>query len=160
MSSLASALRQSFEITPTGTAVSLRNTFQLNPVLRLRRSEANRTVVSSARPAGGRWQADDMMLALPSSASNDLEALLNVLALRLSKVASRPLTPTLVTKALSITNQERLRWTKDGRLPTSGTAQLKASSIVTVPTYAANVVTQLRERPALIQAWRDADRAQ
>tara|TARA_B100001057_G_scaffold93036_1_gene89386 strand:- start:1397 stop:1606 length:210 start_codon:yes stop_codon:yes gene_type:complete len=39
----------------------------------------------------------------------------------LDAIATRALTPKEICKALEISNQERLRWTKDGRLKTSGT---------------------------------------
>jgi hypothetical protein len=75
----------------------------------------------------------------------------------LAEIASRPLTPRLLVTALNITTKERLRWTKDGRLPRSGAVLVKRAHVVAVPTYAVSLVEELIARPDIIAAWRDQD---
>lgn len=71
--------------------------------------------------------------------------------------ARRPLTPRLLMAALPITNKERLRWTKDGRLPRSGSVMIRAAHPVSVGTYAVDAVARLVADPSIIAAWRRAD---
>jgi hypothetical protein len=59
--------------------------------------------------------------------------------------------------ALNITKRERLRWTKDGRLPRSGAVLVKRAHVVAVPTYAVSLVEELMALPAILAIWRDQD---
>ncbi|MEP3145450.1 hypothetical protein [Qipengyuania citrea] len=77
----------------------------------------------------------------------------------LDAIATRALTPKEICKALEISNQERLRWTKDGRLKTSGTLTFAAGRRVTVPTYSARWVADLVKNHRIIDAWRKQDAA-
>ena len=64
-----------------------------------------------------------------------------------------------ICMALEISNQERLRWTKDGRLKTSGTLTFTTGRRVTVPTYSAHWVADLLKNNRLIDGWRKQDTA-
>ncbi|ASP31319.1 hypothetical protein CHH26_14570 [Qipengyuania flava] len=77
----------------------------------------------------------------------------------LDAIATRALTPKEICMALEISNQERLRWTKDGRLKTSGTLTFKTGRRVTVSTYSAHWVADLLKNNRLIDGWRKQDTA-
>ncbi len=77
----------------------------------------------------------------------------------LDAIATRALTPKEICMALEISNQERLRWTKDGRLKTSGTLTFKTGRRVTVSTYSAHWVANLLKNNRLIDGWRKQDTA-
>ncbi len=77
----------------------------------------------------------------------------------LDAIATRALTPKEICKALENSNQERLRWTKDGRLKTSGTLTFAAGRRVTVPTYSARWVADLLKNNRMIDGWRKQDTA-
>jgi hypothetical protein len=71
-------------------------------------------------------------------------------------IARRLLTPRLMTAALGIiTSRERLRWTKDGRLPSSGRVQVRRAGPPSIPTYSVSLVEGLVARPDILSAWRD-----
>ena len=73
-------------------------------------------------------------------------------------IAWRPLTPRLVAAVLGmISGQERARWSKDGRLPTSGPAHFRRASTIAVPTYSVAVIERLLASPEILAAWRDQD---
>lgn len=72
-------------------------------------------------------------------------------------LASRPLTPRLVLAALPISAQERLRWTKDRRLPRSGTVTIQRGHPVSVTTYAVGTIDRLDRDPSMIAGWRAED---
>jgi hypothetical protein len=63
-----------------------------------------------------------------------------------------------VQDALNITARERIRWTKDGRLRTSGTFTARRQQVVTFSTYAVAYIEALSLRTETIEAWREADR--
>ncbi len=71
--------------------------------------------------------------------------------------ASRPLTPRLVLSALPISAQERLRWTKDGRLLQAGAVTIRRAHSISVATYAVETISELAEDPSIIALWREQD---
>ncbi|WP_294292027.1 hypothetical protein [uncultured Sphingomonas sp.] len=75
----------------------------------------------------------------------------------LVRPARRPLTPRLFMAALPITKNKRLRWTKDGRLPRSGSVTTRVVHPVSVGTYGVDDVARLVADPSIIAAWRCAD---
>ena len=75
----------------------------------------------------------------------------------LDDIACEPLGPKVVERALGITTQERLRWSKDGRLPLRGTGQLRYNKVVSFPTYAPEKLDVLISNPAAIAVWRQLD---
>jgi hypothetical protein len=59
---------------------------------------------------------------------------------------------------LNITSRERLRWTKDGRLRTSGQLQARQGTIFySVLTYSISEVEKLVASPDILHAWRGQD---
>jgi hypothetical protein len=75
----------------------------------------------------------------------------------LEALAERPLTSHLVQQALHITSRERLRWTKDKRLRTSGTSKIQRGQTISLAMYPVDDIEQLIRDPAKIQEWREAD---
>lgn len=59
-----------------------------------------------------------------------------------------------VDLCLGITSQERLRWTKDGRLKQGGSVTIKRGQLISVPTYSISDVEFLADNPAIIANWR------
>ncbi len=98
------------------------------------------------------------MIIPPTTARDDLDSLYRELVIVLRDIANRPLTPKMLLKALPLTNRERLRWTKDGRLRTSGRLNIRQGEITyAFPTYAPHVVEELSQNPNTILSWRRAD---
>ena len=82
----------------------------------------------------------------------------NDLRNRLLGIARRPVSQRHVERILGIMPGERNRWSKDGRLTRSGTAQIrKGTNLISLSTYATDAIETLSETPATIRAWREAD---
>jgi hypothetical protein len=77
---------------------------------------------------------------------------------RLEAMAMRPLMPLMVEQVLGITAHERLRWTKDGRLPRSGQAAFRKAGAVVIATHPVDKISRLQAQPDVIAAWREARR--
>lgn len=152
---LVAAILKSFQVSMDGCRVGLATTLEDRLGLRLRHAEAERAIIRLGEPVNAAWDERRQGVVLFERVS---EAFLEALATALAEIASRPLTPRLVTQALDITNQERLRWTKDGRLPTSGRAQIRGSAPVNFATYAVEDVESLVCDPKTIANWRIQDR--
>jgi hypothetical protein len=97
-------------------------------------------------------------LTVSADESSPTDAVLRDLATRLAEIAWRPLTPKLLLTALHISTRERLRWTKDGRLRTSGKLLIRNGVVAfSVPTYPVSVVEQLANTPDVLSSWRAQD---
>jgi hypothetical protein len=69
------------------------------------------------------------------------------------------LTPRMVEHVLGISSRERIRWTKDGRLPKSGSASFRRGpNVIHFPLHPAHKIARLATDPSIVAAWRDADR--
>jgi hypothetical protein len=69
-------------------------------------------------------------------------------------------TPKVVEEALGITARERIRWTKDGRLPKSGTGTFKKGRHnFMYYLHPSAKIALLVETPSILKSWRDADAA-
>ncbi|WP_150127009.1 hypothetical protein [Sphingomonas panacis] len=127
--------------------------------LALRWDEARRQISAALRGVVKREWIDGADHLLVETTHPDLS--LRSIILRCTDAlvgpARRPLTPRLLMAALSITNKERLRWTKDGRLPRSGSVTIRAAHPVSVSTYGVDTVAELVADPSIIAAWRRAD---
>lgn len=66
--------------------------------------------------------------------------------------------PRVVEEILGISSRERLRWTKDGRLPKSGAGTFRSGpQIMHFPLYRAQKIAALAKNGEIIRAWREAD---
>jgi hypothetical protein len=97
--------------------------------LKLRSAEVEKRIRAKARAQGRhRWEWDQATFRLILEDTSDIlrfTGFCELLSKELTAIAFRPFTPRLLVTALSITNQERLRWTKDGRLRTSGSVTIR-----------------------------------
>jgi hypothetical protein len=67
------------------------------------------------------------------------------------------LTPRAVEQVLGISTRERLKWTKDGRLPRSGSASFRRGHDIHISLHPADKIAALAANPSIISAWRAAD---
>ena len=140
------------------SCISFERCIESNLGLNVRRRQARRCISSTLRPyAKMQWETEsDAVIAL-TFADPRIWTLLDNLTERLAALADRPLTPRELLIALPITNKERLRWTKDGRLARSGAVTIKRGHLISVPTYSVAVVERIRADLAVIEAWREID---
>lgn len=76
----------------------------------------------------------------------------------LDDFAKQRLTPRMVEDALSITSGERIRWTKDGRLPKSGTGTFrKGRQVFQFYLHPVKAIANLAANPGIIEGWRQVD---
>lgn len=88
------------------------------------------------------------------------EALSTRIRATLAVFVQEPLYPRVVEEALAISPQERLRWTKDGRLvSTEGGEFRRGKRAFRVARYPVAGIAALAASPATIAAWRQSDRA-
>jgi hypothetical protein len=129
---------------------------QLGVALRWR--EARRRILISLRgTVARRWVEDTLTLEVESPDALPLDEVITRSTHALLLPALRPLTPRLVLDALPISTQERLRWTKDGRLAHSGAVTIRRGQPVSVTTYAVETIAALAADPAIISQWRAED---
>jgi hypothetical protein len=78
---------------------------------------------------------------------------------RLASNLEAPLSPREVEGYLGISGRERLRWTKDGRLPPyTRRSSNRSSDKFSIPFYSADLVHRLRSSPFVFDQWRNDDR--
>jgi hypothetical protein len=129
--------------------------------LGLRRQETRRKVrlhLKSVGQIAASPTDTPLKLVVESDSSQLIAAVIERIDHDLAAIAERPLTSHEVQDALHITARERIRWTKDKRLRTSGTFTAQRQQIVTMNTYSVNDIRKLYLQPATIEAWRAADR--
>jgi hypothetical protein len=154
------ALRSSFVLRADtdGLHISVGRCFDMHLGLRLRADEVQRCIYR-VFGRGSRWDPQLKELTCAAAPSPEVESRLDSLAEALARIAWRPLTPRLVAAALGISAQERVRWTKDGRLPRSGQAFARRGALLSVPTYAVALIEDLAAHPEKVAAWREQEAA-
>lgn len=86
-----------------------------------------------------------------------LEKAATVIDERLDVLQREKLTGKMVEEILGITSQERRRWTKEGRLPTSGRTFIKrGKNRVSLPLYSPEDIVPLAQSADLLGDWRSA----
>ena len=126
--------------------------------LALRQREARRRLRSTVkRSARIQWVDENEARFLPRIDDFLLPPLLEIMSRELFRIARRPLTAKELLVALPITNKERLRWTKDGRLMQQGAASMKRGQALSVTTYAIGPVEALLANPEEVERWRARD---
>jgi hypothetical protein len=139
--------------------LSLKRAFAEHLGLRLRATEALRHLLHALTRMGIEHSVDVSgdLVTIDTDARSSVSCLLPEIDLALKRTAERPLTPRLVQAALGITSQERLRWTKDGRLRRYGSQSFRKGQRITLSTYAVEEVARLVAEPAVIAGWRVED---
>ena len=101
-------------------------------------------------------------VAFSSGEEHQARVLAAAIRVALTRVAQLPIEQYRVETALKISHRECNRWTKDGRLPTSGTLLMSRAPRVRIQrsTYSPNVIADLVAHPERIEAWRASDSAQ
>ena len=108
--------------------------------------------------ARGETNGEKLVARYPISRAKQLEPILIQLSRQLDRLSREALPSKVVQELLEITPAECSRWTKDGRLPKSGTSQFKRGRRkVQLYTYDADKVLELRSHPELIARWRRSD---
>ena len=88
-----------------------------------------------------------------------VKTLVRNLRLRLKTIFDAPLSPQAVDRALGITSRERLRWYKDGRLPTSGQGVVgRDNHQIRHPLFPVEAIKRIAADPSIIENWREEDR--
>lgn len=87
-----------------------------------------------------------------------IQSALDDLDLLLDSFIEEKLTPKIVEEILQITSLERIRWSKDGRLPTSGFGTFsKGRQLIQFPLYPVAGIVKIASNHALIEKWRKID---
>jgi hypothetical protein len=141
-------------------ACCLRRCFEEHFGLSLRRQETRRRVRLHLKSVGqiAASSTDACFKFMLNTDSLLVMAAIDRIDRDLAAIAKRPLTSHEVQDALHITARESIRWTKDKRLPTSGTFTARRRQIVTINTYSVNDIRELHLQPATIEGWRAADK--
>lgn len=134
----------------------------LPPIDRERRIKASQDLarLMSRKLAGTGIAIDEGSIAfrLPDLGEGRLQAFTKRMDEGINRILFAPLTPKAVDRALSITPRERLRWYKDGRLPTCGRARIdRGDRRIQLPLFPFEKVARIQANPELIAAWRSQD---
>jgi len=140
------------------TRLSFQQCIESNLGLSLRTRQVRGCISASVRAHTKiKWEsATDAIIPLAFSDAT-LWAIIERLTERLLTIAVRPLTPRELLVALPISNKERLRWTKDGRLPRSGAVTIRRGRLISVPTYRVADVEEICANLHVVEAWRESD---
>lgn len=138
------------------TAIDFSQVVSKHPSLKLRWGELRKKLKKIARRYNGA-QLDLEKQTLHVNDPSVLEAVNAELMSTVWEVATRPYSGPEVVNRLSIRNSERVRWTKDQRLPVFKRSLVKRGQLVSVPTYATATIEALVAQPELIKEWRDRD---
>ncbi|NQX95538.1 MAG: hypothetical protein HRT64_11590 [Erythrobacter sp.] len=152
--------RLSYDHTTKRWALDLGCLFAAIPSLRCRRVEARGKVerIWGRVSSDGTWQGDKLIMpSLANGFYDTTELPVAESVSLLDAIASRPLSAKELCGVLEISKQERLRWTKDGRLKQSGTLTFKAAQQATVPTYSARWVNEFLRNGRKVDHWRKTD---
>jgi hypothetical protein len=95
---------------------------------------------------------------IPPQATIDLVDLLSAIDEALDAFRQERLYPKVVEEILEITPRERRRWTKDGRLPKSGTGSFRrGQQSIHFALHPPQEIARLSNNPGIIVAWLKAD---
>jgi hypothetical protein len=123
--------------------------------LSVRRGQAVRLINTILRPFGDmEWPTPNHAALRWTPSPAQSRALLDSLATKLTTLATKPLTPKELMSVMPMTNAERMRWTKDGRLPKSGAAMIKRGQQIPVSSYSVNGIEKLLLTPDIMSKWR------
>jgi hypothetical protein len=126
------------------------------PVLQLRERELRKRLRGILERAGWRTRmiAPRIALCIAQHDQTDIGNISVVIEDAVEDIAFRPLSPKDVERSLHITAQERIRWTKDGRLKTSGSGSFRKGQAITFKTYCVVAALKSAANPGAIARWR------
>jgi hypothetical protein len=132
--------------------ISIERAFNIHPSLELRRREVRLRIRKLARRFGGELDMEGLLLSVGDDA--DTGTVRSQIEALLEDIAQRPYTAEEVRERLGITNQERLRWTKEGRLRRGGNEIIDRGQKIAVTTYEVASIDALALAPETIELWR------
>jgi hypothetical protein len=101
---------------------------------------------------------DRVVIVCPSASEAEILGLCTIAEQRLARLREELLTAKMVEEILSITSAERRHWSKDGRIPTAGSAFFsRGKKQVGLFLYSPDVIDGLVARPDQIADWRRND---
>lgn len=132
------------------------------PIDRERRTRLTRDLVRRAarKIAGKEMRSDDGSVSFRFEGTQEplIQRMAQHLESRVAQILTAPLTPKTVDRVLGISSRERLRWYKDGRLPTCGRGTVgRGAYKVQFPLFPMDAVARLLADPCIIEAWRNQD---
>lgn len=153
-------------VTTVGSVTGLSITFRPSSELTLgsnRREKALRRrvakLIRNSRPLLLSVDDEQICATFGPDAEDELPALLSALDASIEAFKQERLSPKVVEEILQITPRERLRWTKDGRLPRSGAAAFGVGQrSIHFALHPVAQIAALSENPEIIAACRRADR--
>lgn len=139
-------------------SIRLDGPFSDTAPLSIRRQKAEKATFNLLRRQGqARWLKKEGCILLAASSPGSLLSIGAELEQMLREIARRPMTPRELLAVLPITNRERVRWTKDGRLPPSGSVAIKRGQLISIPTYAVALIDRILASPDMVAKWRAYD---
>jgi hypothetical protein len=106
------------------------------------------------------WKQDEQVHASVARCETDkLPSLLFEIDAALDAFRRQQLHPRVVEEILGIAAEERRRWTKDGRLPQSGSRSFRRGQSIHFALHPAAKTEALARRPEKIEAWRTQDKS-
>jgi hypothetical protein len=94
----------------------------------------------------------------PGGDEKRVAALVGAIGRLLASMRREPLHPRVVEEALGISAQERVRWTKAGRLRRAGSGTLSSGwQLVRFPLYSPRQILELTHNSSIIGRWRSGD---
>lgn len=140
-----------------GVHISMADCFAAHLGLRLRPDETRRCLRRRLKACSPAWNDVEKTWTLAAGSAQQVEVALQKAMDALAWIAFRPLTPKSVCQALHINAQERLRWTRDGRLPSKGQVSVKRAHALQIPTYDVHLVARIAAAPDILEEWRRQD---
>jgi hypothetical protein len=100
-----------------------------------------------------------IVIVCPFATEAEILRLCSIAEQRLTRLREEPLTGKMVEEILRVTSAERLRSSKDGRMPTAGRAFFgNGRKQVGLFVYSPDVIGELAVRPDQIADWRSRDK--
>ncbi|MCZ7861687.1 hypothetical protein O9X98_09760 [Agrobacterium salinitolerans] len=144
------------------TKTNFRAVFQLTDKITLKSDMRGRNLIYTARSRIAKHRLDFAETREQIETAGALEnykkffGILEVLDQELEDSANSRLTPLEVEQTLGITDRERLRWTKDGRLPTDGTDSFRKNGVtITFSLHPYSGIAAIK--PKTVEGWRQDD---
>jgi hypothetical protein len=153
------------EITKCVVLVAMTDRYEVRVILNddiplglaIHTGERDKTLRRTMKKAGGTVVRHGRICAFDTQSIQLAKNLQKHLWADLGRIARKPINQRNVERLLAITSAERIRWTKDGRLPVSGTSQIQRGQKIVLWTYPPGRIERLMARPELIAGWRTED---
>ncbi|MEO0400686.1 MAG: hypothetical protein AAF224_14850 [Pseudomonadota bacterium] len=130
--------------------------YKAMPALSILKAEATRCIKRTCRRIGAvDFIPSDEIIVVKEG---EIESVKSLILEALTSIGRRPYTSREVRDILRITNKERLRWTKDGRLTRGGNEIINRGQKIAVVTYDTWAIEDLAAKPERLAEWRSRDK--